>query len=257
MIELEADTSALQAAMAEYHAELGKSMPELMRAQGAILVAHMIALTPPARKTGANMSDTGGIELEAKKRGEASVAADIERIFPTTKLKPAAAHAMIANGFEWQVGRGQKMQVREFAETVEHLASVHRYARNPRSGRTRKLGGIGMALTRRPILNQYIRLAKQRVGLLAAGWLAAGRELKTASRHMPAWIKRHGERPGGAQRFGSAANVGVRIYNSQPWFPGNMDARVQIALDRRERGLRKEMAAILARRAERANKRIS
>jgi nucleoid DNA-binding protein len=257
MIEIQADTSALEAAMSEFHAATRKAMPEIIREQGAILVGHMIALTPPARRSGANMADNGGVALDAKKQGESSIAADIAKIFPTTKLKSEAAHAAVQAGFVWQVGRGQKMEVREFAETVEHLASVHRYARNPKTGRTRKIGGVGMALTRKNVLAQYIRQQKQRVGILAAGWLNAGRELRTAGRNMPAWIKRHGARPGGAQRFGAGVNVGVRIFNSQTWFPGNMDTRVRLALDRRERGLRKAMEAILERRAAAANKRIS
>jgi hypothetical protein len=256
MIEIKADTTALQEAMAEYHSEFRKSMPELMRAQGAILVAHMIALTPPARRTGANMNDTGGVSLDAKKRGEAVIAADIAKVFPVTKLKPAAVREAINAGFEWRIGNSHKAVVRDYAETLEHAKSAHRYSRNPKSGRTRKIGGIGMAITTRPVLRQLIKDAQRRVGLLAAGWLTAGRELKTAARNMPAWIKRHGEKPGGAQRTGDGIRSTVRIFNRQSWFPGNMDARTQLALDRRAKGLRKEMAALIERRTAKANAKL-
>lgn len=255
MIEIRVDTRRLESALSEYANLARKDLGAVVKQQAGILVGHVIALTPPGGRKGEAMTDSGGVSMAAKKRGEANIASDIAKIFPTSNLPIAALQGMVEQGFEWQVGRGQKATVREVAESVEDLRRVHQFARNPKTGRTRKMNGIGMAVTRKAVLRQYIRQEIAKTGKLSAGWLNAGIELRTAPRAMPAWIRRHGNRPGGADVSDRGGRVGIRIFNSQVWFPGNMSTRVALAVARRERGLQKACEAILEKRARAAERR--
>lgn len=256
MIDVQVDTGNLEAAIAEFATAARKDLGDVYRQQAGILVGHVIAITPPGGKGGEAFSDSGGISLAAKKRGEAVIAADIARIFPTSKVKHDALVGMVNAGFEFQTGKGHKDTVREVAETAEDLARIHQFARNPRTGRTRKMKGIGMAITRANVRKQYIRQEMAKVGKLNAGWINAARELKTASRAVPAWITRHGAGRGGADVSERGGKIGVRIFNSEIWFPQGMESRVRLAVARRENGLMKAMEAILERRARAAERRM-
>jgi hypothetical protein len=256
MIAVRIDTSNLEAAIAEFATLTRKDLDQVTRQQAGILVGHVIAVTPPGGKGGQAMTDTGGIALEAKKRGEASIAADIARLFPTSTLKHDTLVGMVNAGFEFQTGKGHKDIVREVAESAADLARVHQFARNPRTGRTRKMKGIGMAVTRKAVLKQYIRQEMAKVGKLNAGWINAARELKTAGRAVPAWITRHGAGRGGADIKTRTGRISITIFNSEIWFPNGMQSRVALAIGRRERGLIKALEAVLARRAAAAQRRM-
>ena len=256
MIQVQVDTRALEKSLFDFAIASRKDMAEVVKQQAGILVGHVIALTPPGGKGGETLTDGGGISLAAKKRGEAVIAADISRLFPTSKLKTEQLSAMVASGFEFKTGKGHKDIVREVAESAADLHRVHQFARNPQSGRTRKMKGIGMAITRKTVLKQYIRQEIAKVGKLSAGWLAAASALRTASRATPAWITRHGRRPGGVDVSDRGAKVGIRIYNSQTWFPSGMEGRVTLAVRRREQGLKVAIEAILVRRAKNAEQRM-
>lgn len=256
MIDVQINTVNLEHALAEFATLSRKELGEVTKQQAGMLVGHVIALTPPGGSRGQAMADTGGISLAAKKRGEAAIAADIAKLFPTSNLPADQLAAMVSRGFEFRTGKGHKDTVREVAESAEDLKRIHQFARSPQSGRTRKMKGIGMAITRKAVLRQYIRQEIAKVGKLNAGWLAAASALRTASRGTPAWITRHGRRPGGADVSDRGARIGIRIYNSQTWFPTGMEARVALAVARRERGLRTAMEAILARRAAVAERRM-
>jgi hypothetical protein len=256
MLDVKVDTSNLESALAEFATLTHKDLGEVTKQQAGILVGHVIAITPPGGKGGEAFTDAGGIGLEAKKRGEAAIAADITRLFPTSKLKHETLVGMVNAGFEFQTGKGHKDIVRDVAESADDLARVHKFARNPRTGRTRKMKGIGMAITRKGILKQYIRQEMAKVGKLNAGWINAARELKTANRAVPAWITRHGAGRGGANVTQQAGRIGVTIFNSEIWFPSGMEARVALAVARRENGLMKAMEAVLERRAKAAERRM-
>jgi hypothetical protein len=256
MLDVNINTSGLESAIAEFASVTRKDLGEVYRQQAGILVGHVIAITPPGGKGGEAFTDSGGIGLDAKKRGEAVIAADITRLFPTSKLKHDELVGMVNAGFEFQTGKGHKDTVRSVAESAAELASVHQFARNPRTGRTRKMKGIGMAITRKAVLKQYIRQEMAKVGKLNAGWINAARMLKTAGRAVPAWITRHGPGRGGADVTERAGKIGVTIFNSEIWFPSGMAARVALAVARRERGLVKAMEAVLERRAKAAERRM-
>ena len=255
MLDIQLDTSNLEASIAEFAKLCRKDLGTVTKEQAGLLVAHVIAITPPGQQ--AAMSDQGGISLAAKKQGEARLASDIARIFPTTRLKPQAIDALMEQRHEWQGPNGSKLLTHVRANSLAEMAAVHQAARHPRSGRTRAMGGRFAAVTRPALLKAYIKEQLGKVGLLNAGWIAAATQLKTASRNVPQWIRRHGRQPGGAEVRDSGPMVAIRIFNSQTWFPGDMQRRVAAALRRREFGLKQAMEAVLARRAKAAQARMN
>ena len=118
------------------------------------------------------------------------------------------------------------------------------------------MGGDFMAYARSNLLKTYIKQEIKRVGLLNAGWLHAADQLKTAKRNTPGWITRHGRQPGGATVLTGTGRTFITISNFQAWFPSGLDGRVQLALRRREAGLKKATEAILERRAKAAERRM-
>ena len=256
MINVKVDTSRLQSAMAEFAKLTRQDLSEVTRKQAAILVGHVIAITPPGASKGQAMNDTGGIALDAKKRGENAIAADIAKLFPTSKEPHDRLVGMVNSGFMWQVGKGRKTRVRDVAESIEQIALVHKYARNPATGRTRIIGGINMAVTRAPLLKAYIRQEIKKVGLLNAGWISAARELKTAGRALPAWITRHGAQGGGSDISDFGQRIAIRIFNNQPWFPNGMDARVNYALAYREKGIIADIKRRLIKNGKKAERKM-
>ena len=259
MIAINIDTSKLEVAIAEFAKLTRKDLGAITKQQAGMLVGHVIALTPPGGREGQSITDSGGIGLDAKKRGEARVASDISRLFVTTRLPQGAIEALIDDrDFQWQNPQegGRPVMVSQRANSLQDMAIIHKRARNPRNGRTRQAGGGLMAIARPALVKQYIREMKKQVGLLNAGWITAARELKTAARAVPAWITRHGAQPGGADVRDSGPAVRIRIYNSMTWFPQGMEARVAIAVNRREYGIKKAMEAMLERRAKAAEARM-
>lgn len=255
MIDIDIDTSRLEASISEFAKLTRKELGQVTKDQAGMLVAHVIAITPPGHA--AAISDKGGIALAAKKSGESRLASDIANIFPTTRLTPAAIDALILARHQWEGPNGSKLLTHVKANSMADMRLIHAQARNPKSGRTRAMGGRFAAITRPALLKEYIKQELTKVGLLNAGWIGAATALKTASRNVPQWIKRHGKKPGGADVRDSGPMISVRIFNSQTWFPGDMQRRVADAVRRREAGLRKAMEAILERRAKAANARMN
>ena len=228
----------------------------MSRQQAGILVGHVIALTPPGGKDGQSIGDSGGITLESKKRGEAAVASDISKLFPTSSMKHERLVGMVAKGFEFKTGKGHKDTVTQVAETMGDLARIHQAARDPKSGRTRKGKGSNMAISRKFLVRQYIKNQMAKVGKLNSGWISAAKDLHTASSNVPAWITRHGARNGGSNISDSGPKVIIQIFNNQRWFPQAMESRVKLAVARRERGLIKAIEAVMDRRAKAAEARM-
>lgn len=252
MLEIKIDTRRLNAAMQRMAEATKKDLAAVVRQQSGIIVGHLIALTPPGAARGQSMTDTGGIDNAAKKHGEASIAADIAVLFPTTKLASKKIEAMMEAGFQFGTGRGRKI-VRDFAESESDLARIHSASRSA-NGRVRTGStGQNMALTRSAIRRAYIKKQQQKVGLLNAGWLPAANELKTAARATPAWIRRHGSKAGGVSFVKTTQGLTITVSNRQNYFPKNMDARIQRAVFRRGDGLRKALFEMTERNARKAN----
>ncbi|MCW1921320.1 hypothetical protein OKA05_02075 [Luteolibacter arcticus] len=257
MVNAKIDTRPLEEAVAEFSRAGRKGLDGAMKDQGGILVGHVIAITPPGGKRGEAMSERGGIDLTAKKRGESRIAADIAAIFPTTKAPEAEVQGWIRAGVKVKATKHSRaVHVRDIAFTTADLKRVHQVARNRQTGRTRAMGGDNMAYTRSNLLKAYIRQEIKRVGLLNRGWLTAAETLGTSKRNTPAWITRHGRQGGAATVLTGRGRTLITISNFQAWFPSGMDGRIQLALRRREAGLKKATEAILERQAKAAERRM-
>lgn len=254
MFETTVDTTKLNQAMKAFAKESRKDLGEILQKQGGILVGHMIALTPPAAGRSQAMNDRGGITNEAKKRGEARMKADINSLFPTTRMRPERVWGMIENGHRWGTGRGAK-KIPEYAEHLDDLERVHRFARSRSTGRTGTTGQ-NMALTTAALRREFIRRKIKKVGTLNAGWLAAAKKFKTAKSKTPAWITRHGEKPGGTVFRETKSGLTITIENRMPYFPKDQYRRLQRAIERREYGLEQALQAMIDRKAKRANQKM-
>lgn len=256
MISVEIDTSGLEKAIAEFTALGKKSLEEVTNQQAGIMVGHLIAITPPGNAQ--VVADSGGIGLAAKKQGESRAASDIAKIFPATKLPYPKILGLIDARHKWKTDdNAQGEEVFRIANSIAEMKRIHDASRNPRTGRTRKMGGNFMAIVRPALLKDYIKQQLAKVGLLNAGWIAAAIALKTASRATPQWIKRHGAKNGGCDKLATKDMVSVRIFNNQAWFPQSMDARLRDSIRRRENGLRKAIEAIIERRSKAANSKMT
>lgn len=255
MFTTNVDTSGLNEALNLFAKEARKGMNDVLPKEVGIMVGHMIALTPPAAGRGQAMSDSGGITTEAKKRGEASVKADIATLFPTTRLKPERVYGMIENGFEWGTGRGKKI-IRDYAESISDLERIHNFARSPKTGRVRTgQTGANMALVKSTLRTRYMKQKAKNVGRLNAGWLKAANKLKTSKRATPAWIRRHGEQAGGVQFRTSKSGLTITVSNRMRYMPRDMEKRTARAINRRIYGLTKALEAMVARKAKMAERR--
>jgi len=239
--------------MAVWGKETKKGMDDVILEQSAIIVGHFIAMTPPGKAKGGD----GPIGKQEKKLGERTITADLNSLFPTTRLKSEKVWGMIENGFRWGTGRGAK-KIGAYAESVADLERIHRNARSKRTGRVRT-GTIGqnMALTKKSILKSFISQQIKEVGMLNAGWLRAAEELKTSKRQIPAWIRRHGKKPGDAQKTKTKSGLRVTVSNRMDYFPKNMKSRMQAAANRRERGLEKALEAMLTRKADKLTRKLT
>lgn len=155
--------------------------------------------TPPAGP------DLKGIA--AKKAGEAAIARDIKRVIASpTYAYSTFKDPEMADYFYFLV------LSRQYAEAQEVLrahswnirlryasiggrpdASLHQ--RNRKHGKVPRSTHVQQIVSSPGALNTYIRARQKKVGLLAAGWLAAARHLKVK---LPAWVERH--RAGGSIR---------------------------------------------------------
>ncbi len=248
MLSAKVDITNLQRAMREFTLTARADIETVVRQQSAIMVGHLIAITPPAPAKGQAMSDNGTVQLDAKKRGEARIAADIAALFPTTKLDKKTIAALNANGFEYGTGRGKKI-IKKYAGSISELRRIHKLARSKATGRTKTGKGEMMALTKLSLRKAYIKAEQQKVGTLSGGWVKAGKAMKTSARAMPAWVNRHGRGAGGAYVAGRKHEYSVRLQNDINYFPKDMGSRMQMTIARRERGLKKATEAIINRRA--------
>lgn len=254
MIDIAVDTTALEAAIAEFATVGKKDLADAMRQAGGTMVGQMIGVTPPSHQK--TLTTDGGAAKGAQVAGEKRVASDILKLFPITKKKDAEVTGMVASGFKWIGENGRKQPVSEVAFSAADLARIHQKARNKKTGRTNAGYGQNMAITRAGLRKEYIKREKLKVGKLSAGWINAARELKTPPRYLPAWINRHGAGPGGATVRDSGGMVSIRIYNSNQWFGAGWNRRLAYVVSRTEKAMIKAATVILGRRAKAAERRM-
>ncbi len=160
----------------------------------------------------------------ARKLGEAAIQADLARVFlPLAKGKPEPVN----------------------------LASVHKAARSPQTGRVRKVKAGKRTLVRASELKAYTREVIKRVGWLAAGWNAAATKLGV---RVPAWISRHGTSGGQIQLKLNGWNQSITITNGVD-YAGSVKGlayNVGRALDRQRDLMRRKAEWLVGRAKQKA-----
>jgi hypothetical protein len=256
MFTIETETKNLNEAMSLFAKETKKGIEDVIEQQTGMIVGHLIAMTPPGASKGQAMGKTGAITNVAKKRGEGRIKADIATLFPTTATREPKAWGMIENGHLWKTSMGPR-KVLEYASSLHDLRRVHQFARSRKTGRVRTgLNAQNMALTTKALRNAYAKQKIKNVGMLNAGWLRAAEKVKTAKRSLPVWITRHHKKPGDAIYKRSRHGLAITVSNRMPYFPRDIDARMQRAVERRERGIAKKLKEMAERKAKRANQRM-
>ncbi len=175
------------------------------------VMKEVIAFVPPSM---------GKANIEAKRRGEANVASDIEKLFLAVSPRRA--------------------------DTSVSLAQVHAAARNSK-GRVSRNKGRTPALVTRSALSAYLREVKGRVGYLAGGFNAAAAKV---GYRPPAWIWRH-RSPGSVRLRVSARGIQFRATNAVDYASGvaALESRIQRGIDAQTGKLRRETEYLLARAA--------
>ncbi len=204
------DTSRFDRSLKAFAAESRKSGMEVLENQARLFVRDVASVTPPNKDA-----------RFLKGRGVSAVKRDISKVMRPVRMAkndPAAIHGRFRGNrgrVVWDL-RGKKPD-RRFAVS-------------------------------KPRLDAHTKKTADRVGFLAAGWVAAGRKFGT---RLPEWITRHGSRYGNVRVGISRAGISIRMVNSVS-YAGNvagMTRRVQWALDNRARQMTKQLEDLAVKRA--------
>lgn len=193
-----------------------KDLPAFVQQQFKGVIRIVVGITPPGSQNASG--------LAARRRGEATVAGDIGKLFiPVSRQKGA--------------------DIMEAPAAVEALHQSQR-----RRGRVwgKNTGRANRQRVRKAVLTQYIRQKQAGVGKLASGWGAAASRLGVA---LPAWIRRHGA--GGLVIFeNNSRSIGIRARNTIPYADQVGAARrIRHAADMQARNLERRLAEIVRRKA--------
>ena len=140
-----------------------KEQTEVMEIFVKDLVTKILSVTPPQ----AGKHNSGAA---AKKRGERTVESNIRRVFIGVNKSQADKDRF------------------EYNNSLYGMGEIHKKAR--RKGRVRKQTKKRVRVMKGR-LNNYIRLRKSKVGVLAAGWGAAADKFGVRGRNYPMWMRRH------------------------------------------------------------------
>lgn len=192
-----------------------KPVEDVARSQMRLVVEDMFETTPPA--------GGGKKGPKAKKAGLKTVSGHIQRVLQGV---PVSSNRSIANTSESQI------------------ATIHSAARV--AGRVPRRKGQKKARVKVPAqkLRQYIKKRQKAVGMLAAGWNAAARELGARNRYWPTYARQHN--PPSQVKI-EVNSKRIRIYFANlVRFSGGVDVmprRLKWALNKRARKNEKIIAA--------------
>lgn len=178
-------------------AGLAKTKPiaAVMRSAAGQVVRRVVGVTPPAK---------GKADQSAKKRGEATIDADLAKIL---------------------VGAFARVK-----RELEDPAAVHARSRDRGTGRVNPRSRKVKVAVEKAKLAALKKELKAAVGTLAAGWNAAAQELGVS---LPAWIKRHGTKHGIIRITATAHGLRIFLANDVGFVDNipDLERRLQWALD--------------------------
>jgi hypothetical protein len=243
------DMTKLRAATARAGGIINKSKKELLLTAAKGFVRDILKFTPPASQ--------GVTGSAAKKAGEGAVAADVARIFlpsPDTSIEDFRAMFNGAeNSSEFRhKGAAPLGVVRARILTAGEMAAWHAKRRRKSDGRVlnvnrnvttglrkRDLLGLDIGIVRTSDYNNFVRVLKSNVGILAAGWVAPANHLKV---------------PGNVVEVTTATRFHLELSNEVP-FVGNVKdyaRRVQKVLDYQASKLDRQIDYLVAKAIKRA-----
>lgn len=222
---------------------------EILFEEAKNFVRRVISVTPPSK---------GKASTEARKHGEAAIAADLSRV-----LSPAP-QGFIDHFVDFWGGREAKEMfghkgaaalgfIYTRALEKDELTDWHQSRRrkdgrvmdinrNVTTGlRKRDLRGLDMGLVETGTYEWFKKRVQRRVGLLASGW---NRSAERLGYKPPAWIRRHGTDRGGAEITLGNGVFRVRITNDVPFADSvkGLQRSVQSALNMQGQAMDRRVA---------------
>lgn len=252
-ITFSVDAVGFRRALAAYLALSRRGVSAVVMQQTRLLLQRVIAITPPG---GPGVSGSS-----ARARGEASLRADLNRIFhPMTREALAAfvafygarshraafAHAGAASLGEVEEKLLQLHEMGAWHDSHRRAdGRVMRVTRTVTTGlRRRDMRGLDQGLVTRHDFETYYKKRAARIGTLAAGWVPA---LRATGGTAPAWISRHNV-PGRLEIHPSDSGLLVTATNSAPFAGGvrGLQSRVTWAARLQEGAMARQVAHAMA-----------
>lgn len=251
------DASRLQTAIKRLAAQSTKTKREICQMAAKGFVRDVVAITPPASQ--------GVTGSAAKKKGEATIAKDVSRIF--LKASPAVIAALQEQGGSRREQFGHKgaAALGQVETRVLHRGAMAQWHADRRRSdgrvmainrdattglRKRDLRGLDVGIVSAADYNWFLKVLEKAVGILAAGWNKAADFLSV---RLPAWVRRHGDSDGQVTVVVTSTSFRLELTNAVG-FVGNVKGyarRIQRAVDY-QAGKMERQADYLVKKALRA-----
>jgi len=214
--------------MADYARIREQTIPDAVVANARLLCVELARRTQPF-----------GADDVSKKAGEGRVEKDIGKIIKTPEaLEQMATHVdseRIRARLQNLISAGRFEVVQRILNNIGFLkrwggmqqvsggqiASLHKAARNPRTGRTKSRGTM-LNVANAGELQQYISGVITRVGMSKAGWAECARQLRrvtkgSPTRGMASYVVKQQGRGSVTDHSNDLANPRVTLTNQTPW----------------------------------------
>lgn len=238
---------------------LDKDINKEVENQAKLLVRDAINFTPPT-VVGGNVYRQAA-PIAQRRQGERAIESDFARLF-----EPLANLDIVKNPENKQIGVAVRRAIREknweaLAEILKRVAKIsarivteatndiHRRNRN-RRGRVRQMK-VPILVHQASTIGRLQKAAQGRVGFAKAGWAHAARRLGLP---LPAWVNRHSA-PGYIIKQGGKLNPTIEFANGVPYVQRLRENIVGRAIRNRIEAMRKQVAHVLQKNADRFNRR--
>jgi len=200
------DVDRFNKALVAYAENSKRDITTIMQQQAKLIVRNVIEMTPPGKR--------GVKGKKARKLGEATVRADINRLFTPVRKQS-----------EVDVGANMK--------------AIHEGARAAgKNGRVPKR--VVKTRVKSGEFKEYLKSKLDNVGKLAGGWNPAAQKFGW---NPPQWIKRHGASPGSAKVSADDKAIKVKMINKVPYASriDGLEERLSFAVDMQADNLIKQV----------------